>query len=291
MVLTYALLTFAILALWFAGGGHASSVRRHLWLFLFCGALVSALFHEIVRPLAFVWIAGYAAAVAWFYRAGSSRGTRLAAAIAIVVLAAGLMTHQLPGFANPRVIAGVQFTSDAIPFRLHLNFDKTVVGLFLLGFGLERIASWADWRRMFRSAAPIAGALIGTLMLAALAIGYVRFDSKFPAESWLWLWVNLCFTCLAEEALFRGFVQTQLQRLWSRTRGGNGLALAVAAMLFGVAHAAGGIAYVALATLAGLGYGWVFQRTGRIEASILTHFALNATHFFFFTYPALTRAG
>lgn len=48
--------------------------------------------------------------------------------------------------------------------------------------------------------------------------------------------------------------------------------------------------YVALATVAGAGYGWAYQRAGgRIEASILTHFALNAVHFFFFTYPALAR--
>jgi len=44
-----------------------------------------------------------------------------------------------------------------------------------------------------------------------------------------------------------------------------------------------------LSTVAGLGYGWVYQRTGRIEASILTHFALNLVHFLLFTYPALQR--
>ena len=37
----------------------------------------------------------------------------------------------------------------------------------------------------------------------------------------------------------------------------------------------------------GLGYGWVYLRTERIEASILTHFLLNCIHFVFFTYPAL----
>ena len=47
--------------------------------------------------------------------------------------------------------------------------------------------------------------------------------------------------------------------------------------------------YVALAAVAGAGYGWAYLRTQRIEASILTHFALNAVHFFGFTYPALAR--
>ena len=40
------------------------------------------------------------------------------------------------------------------------------------------------------------------------------------------------------------------------------------------------------ATIAGIGYGWVFWRTNRIEASILSHFLLNAAHILCFTYPA-----
>jgi hypothetical protein len=125
------------------------------------------------------------------------------------------------------------------------------------------------------------------LLTLSLGAGYVRFDPKFPAETWLWLGVNLGFTCMAEEALFRGFIQAQLQRGWRNQPGGRWLALGLAAGLFGLAHAAGGAAYVALASVAGVGYGWIYQRTQRIEASILTHFALNAVHFFFFTYPAL----
>jgi membrane protease YdiL (CAAX protease family) len=45
-----------------------------------------------------------------------------------------------------------------------------------------------------------------------------------------------------------------------------------------------------LATLAGAGYAIAFQRTGRVEAGILTHFAVNAAHFLLFTYPALASA-
>jgi membrane protease YdiL (CAAX protease family) len=201
------------------------------------------------------------------------------------------MAHQLPGFNNPRVISNAMFSPDAIPFRLHLNFDKTLVGLFILGFCHSRIAHAAEWRVMVTRAWPITAGLIGLLLVLSFSSGYVRFDPKFPPESWLWITVNLCFTCVAEEALFRGFVQAQLQRLWQNFPRGEWLALSAAAILFGLAHAGGGPAYVALATVAGVGYGWVYLRTGRIEASILTHFALNATHFFFFTYPAVQRTG
>jgi hypothetical protein len=43
---------------------------------------------------------------------------------------------------------------------------------------------------------------------------------------------------------------------------------------------------IVLATIAGVGYGWIFWRTNRIEASILTHFLVNTTHILCFTYPA-----
>jgi uncharacterized protein len=67
------------------------------------------------------------------------------------------------------------------------------------------------------------------------------------------------------------------------------VALLVASALFGLAHFGGGWLYVIAATLAGLGYGWAYLRTKRIEASMFVHFALNATHFLFFTYPFAAR--
>ncbi len=48
-------------------------------------------------------------------------------------------------------------------------------------------------------------------------------------------------------------------------------------------------ASIVLATIAGVGYGWMFWRTNRIEASILAHFLVNTTHILCFTYPALSN--
>jgi membrane protease YdiL (CAAX protease family) len=92
---------------------------------------------------------------------------------------------------------------------------------------------------------------------------------------------------MAEEAFFRGFIQKNLSLMMKKIQHGDYLALLIAAVLFGLAHYPGGIKYVILATVAGLGYVWVYLTTKRIEGSILTHFGLNLTHFLFFTYPAL----
>lgn len=293
MIVTYALLTLALLALWVGGSETRPDERqpplRRLWMAFLAAAVAAGLLAGILRPVALLWIAGFAAAVLLFARADANGPQRLGATIALLGLAAGLMAHQLPGFNNPLVIPPTRFSPDALPFRLHLNFDKPLIGLFIIGLLHRRLAHIAQWRAMAAAAAPVTAGLIVAIVVLSVAAGYVRFDPKLPGEAWLWLWVNLCFTCVGEEALFRGFIQAQLQRAWREVPRGEWLALGTAAVLFGVAHAAGGIAYVALATLAGIGYGWVFLRTGRIEASILTHFALNTVHFLGFTYPALDR--
>jgi uncharacterized protein len=131
--------------------------------------------------------------------------------------------------------------------------------------------------------------LISILMLFALAIGQVRLDLKWPDLFPIWASANLLFTCAAEEALFRGVIQRQLQGESASLSGVSlrGIAgLAVAAIVFGAAHFAGGWWSVVLATIAGIGYGWVYWRTRRIEASILAHFLVNTTHILCFTYPA-----
>ena len=56
---------------------------------------------------------------------------------------------------------------------------------------------------------------------------------------------------LAEEALFRGYIQERLGRLWRARRWGADAALLCAAALFGLAHYAGGWQWMLLAGLAG----------------------------------------
>jgi uncharacterized protein len=293
MVATFILLTLAIIALWFPTDRPAASRTAGvdlIWGLPLATAIVAAWVSRILEWPGLLGILGFGA-TAWTFSTLTlgSAGRRVAGAI-LVLLAAALMAHQLPGFNNPRVIAGTAFGENAIPYRLHLNFDKPMVGIFLLAWCHELIRRSGEWRAMLMRVAPVTLGLIVAIMILSLAMGYVRFEPKFPREWWLWAWANLFLTCVAEEALFRAFVQAQLQRFWRDWRHGRWWALTVAAVLFGVAHAAGGVAYVILATIAGAGYGFAYLRTGRIEASILTHFALNATHFLLFTYPALARA-
>jgi hypothetical protein len=96
-------------------------------------------------------------------------------------------------------------------------------------------------------------------------------------------------TALPEDAIFRGVAQQWLAERLSAPSRPAILAVVIAGTLFGVAHIAGGPAYVVLATVAGIGYGWIYASTGSIAAAIAAHTGLNALHFLLFTYPAAAR--
>jgi hypothetical protein len=102
--------------------------------------------------------------------------------------------------------------------------------------------------------------------------------------------VNLFFTCLSEEAFFRGFLQQELSRIGGLPHIAALVALVVSALLFGLVHFAGGWTYVVAGIVAGLGSGWAYHRTQRIESAMAVHFGVNAVHFLLFTYPYAARA-
>lgn len=286
MPLTFSLLALTVLSLWCTGEEDQPGWRRQVWLLFLAAALMAGLISGVLTLTGLAWVLIFALACFYLGRTHVA-GLRVVAAIGVLAMSAGFMLHRLPGFVNPRVIEAVRFTPDALPFTLYLNLDKTLIGIFLLGWCHTRMTRAWEWRAMAKRAALPALLVIAVMLVLSLISGYVQWAPKFPADTWLWLGANLLFVCLAEEAFFRGFIQKELGDLWSSWQGGRVLALGMAGGLFGLAHFAGGPAYVALATVAGLGYGWIYHRTGRIEASLLTHFALNAVHFFFFTYPAL----
>ena len=78
-----------------------------------------------------------------------------------------------------------------------------------------------------------------------------------------------------------------MERRFGGTRRATIAAIVIAAMLFGLAHAAGGATCVVLATVAGAGYGWIYAAMRSLGAAVVAHFCLNVIHFLFFTYPAL----
>ncbi len=285
--LTFVLLALAIALVW-TPTVRAGERRLPAWTVAFVAACIAGAIASppVLQPLALVALA-LLAVLAWGAVAAPRWRGALTVGAALFALAMSL--HLLPGFRPAMLFSDLRLTPDAAPFALGLGFDKAAAGLLLLAAFSVRVTSW----RQFASQLPtIAVAAVATAVVSigiALAAGYVRFEPKWVDAAPAFLVANLLFTCVAEEAFFRGLIQERLMRL-SETRrqpAWNWIAIAVSTVLFGLAHAGGGATWLVVATIAGLGYSLAYARTRSIEGAILVHFAVNAAHFIAFTYPRL----
>lgn len=235
-----------------------------------------------IEPVALAWPALLALA-ALMVQPGGAPALRAAGHALFVTLAVLLFLHWLPGFHNPLVIPRAALTSDAVPFGMYLNLDKPLVAFWVVLAAAPAMAG-ANPRATVASALGACAAAIVVCLGLALALGVVGWAPKWPDSGWLWLINNALLVTLAEEALFRGYVQQRLARCWRDRPWGATAALLVAALLFGLAHYAGGWQWVLLAGVAGVAYGLAY-RHGGLAAAVLAHLGLNAAHYGLFTYP------
>jgi len=108
---------------------------------------------------------------------------------------------------------------------------------------------------------------------AGFGLGFLSIQSRWIGLSHgvARLFGLIVFVGLPEELLFRGTIQEAFSRLWSPRIG-----LLLGSVVFGLVHLPKHAPplnwrYAILATLAGLAYGWVYQKTGKLWAAALTH--------------------
>jgi membrane protease YdiL (CAAX protease family) len=136
------------------------------------------------------------------------------------------------------------------------------------------------------------GVCIATTLVVLLgAFGFdlvdINLDYNFDLNFFVYFFcINLFFTCLAEEVFFRGMVQDNLYKLFkTHSIYYNTIPVFVTGLLFGVVHLGFSSEYAVFATIAGIGYGIVYQLTRSVEYAIVSHFFLNLCHLLFFSYP------
>jgi hypothetical protein len=297
VTLPFVLLAAAIAAAWLP----PLPVGRRVvpaWLPLFAAAVAAGVAGGILHATA---VAALAVLCALAWAAHRARGAwlpcALVAATAFAALAISL--HLVPGFVRPLLFDHVRFTADAIPFTQALDFDKAAAGLVLLaalclprrGDGVPRTGPRAT---LARTAA--AAVVVPAVVLAlGVALGLTRLEPHWPDRALAFLVVNGLFTCVAEEAFFRGVIQERLLRAADRShRPGPRAAWRIGAIvasttLFTLAHPAGDARALLAIAVAGLGYGLAQAATRRLGPAVVVHFAVNALHFLGFAYPALAR--
>jgi membrane protease YdiL (CAAX protease family) len=283
--LPFILLLTAVLGLW---------VHRVVWIAALAAAVVAGIFTGALHWLAAVWIV-LLAALALAYTGVRDHSTSpnkpiwlTLAGLAFFIYALAMGLALLPGFHRVVLTQPMVLSAGAAPHGISVGFPKVVTGIIILGLiNPLLVHSWRELGRVLTRALPIFAITAVVGMAVVLFMGYASFAPKWTAMFLLFAPVNLFFTCLSEEAFFRGFLQHELSRIGSNRALAAGIALTVAAILFGLAHFGGGTDYVIAAAVAGLGYGWAFLRTQRIEAAMAVHFGVNAVHFLLFTYPRL----
>ncbi|MDM5059106.1 CPBP family intramembrane glutamic endopeptidase [Aeromonas rivipollensis] len=248
-------------------------------LFLLGVALLTALWLERLSPVAaLVSLAGLL--LAW-RTPGLPQPWRGVALTLVLLWAMALTLHLVPGFDNLKVLDRVQAGPASVPFTLYLNLDKPLIffGLLLAWPALLGPGGTMRWRPLVLLILPLTA-----LLITAWQLGALKPEVGLPHWWWLFAFNNLVFTCVAEEALFRGLIQ---QGVASRSK--PWLGLLVASLLFGTTHLAGGPLLVLFAALAGVCYGLAFQLSGRLSVAILLHFLFNFAHLALFTYPLASR--
>ncbi|KAB2970516.1 CPBP family intramembrane glutamic endopeptidase [Zoogloea sp.] len=276
-VAAFACLGLAILAAALPLQGRA----RRGWGLLFLAACGLGVIGDTLDPAALASLAALGLACA------AGRHPRLAAAAPWLAgsLALLLALHLCPGFQPLLLADGLVLSPGASPFTLRAGFDKAAAGLLLLACFAPRCRRFDELGQSLRDSLPLAALTVVLTLAAAWLSGRVVPDPKWPAVAPGFLAINLLFTCVAEEAFFRGLIQEGLHRRFASL--GPALPVGLSSMLFAAAHLGGGVLHATIAGLAGLGYALVHARSRRIEAAILTHFAVNAVHFLGFTYPGL----
>ncbi len=159
---------------------------------------------------------------------------KISSEIVLIACAIGLFIHLFPGFNNLKYLDKVTVGTHSAPFTMYFNFDKALVPFILLAClptlfvcRPAKHATKVQWVLLVIS--------VPLLLLVATTAGGLAFEWHFP--SWLPVFVlcNLLFVSLAEEALFRGYLQQRLTQWF----GSPYLALILTALLFGGVHFAG----------------------------------------------------
>jgi hypothetical protein len=248
-------------------------------------AYIMALISGQITILGIAWLILTAAFLflATRYLSGDKQ---VVAHIGFIVCSILLFIHMLPGFHNWRIFDKVKFSADAAPFTMYLNLDKPFVGLILFTFlGSALHMGKIRANALLKAIAIPLISIIAICLGLGLAMHFIKWEPKFPQGAWIWMLNNLLLVAVSEEALFRGYFQGFWgKRLFKNKR--PYIPLVVSAFLFGISHTTGGPALMLLAFIAGIGYGYAYQKGG-ILASVLTHFGFNVLHLLLFTYPML----
>lgn len=273
----------------------AAFLRRPKWVWIVPAAIACGL-ALYTRQIQFVTLVFYGllyAVLRMAYRDPAMTGVRVVLVTAtLFALCVIFLTHQVPGVERSVLVSGLQLSALSRPFDVVLSLDKSVVALLFVAVALDAMSPAKITAASLRMVVSVGVVTIPAVFIYAWASGLVALDVKIHGVWPLWAITNLLFVSLSEECVFRGFLQRALaNRLERYGAHWRLMAVLIIGLFFGATHLGGGTNFAVAATVAGIGYGYVYERTRSIELAVALHFLVNATHFVFFTYPGRLPGG
>lgn len=212
-------------------------------------------------------------------------GTR---ALLIALAVSGVATAASWGLRDSIVATAVGGVFLGATWLLVLRHRDAEVPLWGLSLGGLLEVPPAPWKVTFRAAAIALGwaVLLGLLIFPAFAVGFARYWNV-RAIAWLppvkladAVLGQLVVVALPEEAFFRGYLQTALDRAWGRRieifGALVGPGLLVSSAIFAIGHLATVPHPARLAVFfPSLVFGWLRARTGGIGAGVAFHTMCN----------------
>ncbi len=225
----------------------------------------------------------------FFYKNSKKTIIRFFLSLLIIFFAALPFSHVILSSKHITIFDGIRFSTISAPFWMGINIEKSICGIILAAFLLKISRSFSEWKTILKEFLPIYIILTLILLLPAFITGFIKYDFKLPDNMYLFIANNLLLTCLAEEVIFRGFLQKNIHDILAKTfkmsQAAPLVSITFTSLLFGILHFKSGFLMVIFAFIAGIGYGYAYQKSWKIETAILVHFGVNITHFIFFTYP------
>ena len=209
-LLAYGFLYLTVVSLWLP-----RSWKFFASILFLALALTLGLLSQTLKPIALIPIT-LLAMLLYYSQVTTTNLLRFFSCSLILLLSIGLASHLFPGFHNLKVIDHIYISKNSIPYTLYLNFDKALVGVFILGITHNLISNKEEWIKFLKKTTlPLLG-LIFIVMVLAISLGLVRFDPKLPNSLPIWFITNLLFVSVAEEAIFRGFLQKKISLLLAK---------------------------------------------------------------------------
>jgi membrane protease YdiL (CAAX protease family) len=200
-----------------------------------------------------------------------------------------LATYKPEGFTYPLIFAVNSLHENGLPYAHYINIGKLIAGIVVAAF------LWTDIRDDFRYFLSIRSwmiIVISVLVVLFLSVIVLKlgFYPKFTEYTLLFLLFNLVFTCFSEEAFYRLFVQSSVEKLSVTVLSSNillsrFLGVSCATVVFVITHLPSTVDTLIVIFTAGAIYALIYAFTRSLFAAILTHFMVNALHFSLFEYP------